>query len=191
MGLYILAHFLCLGKDGLMFTDEQKKQITKMRLEGMGYKTIAANLGGGVRRENVRYFCKSRGLVGTKELIALNYDVQREDAEHCKQCGIRLQRNKHSGRKLFCSDKCRRDWWSKNPNEATRKKPYELTCKYCQTKFISYGKPDRKYCSHDCYIKDRFWTDPDAELTKDEVKKRQEAKHKPKEEKELKLRRIS
>jgi len=29
---------------------------------------------------------------------------------------------------------------------------YNITCKYCGTEFRLYG--NRKYCCHDCYIKD-------------------------------------
>ena len=43
-----------------MLTDEQKKRITEMRLEGMGYQAIANALGDGVEKGNVRYFCKTR-----------------------------------------------------------------------------------------------------------------------------------
>ena len=176
-----------------MLTDEQKKRITEMRLEGMGYQAIANALGDGVEKGNVRYFCKTRGLVGTPELIKLNYDTHRENPKFCKQCGTRLIRNRHSGVKLFCNDKCRREWWKANPNdnEATRKTPIELTCEYCHEKFISYGNPNRKYCSHDCYIKQRFWTDPDAKVTASEIKKRQAAKGKTNEAKEIVLKRIS
>ena len=176
-----------------MLTEEQKKKITELRLQGYGYKTIAAMVGGDLRRENVRYFCRVRGLVGTPELVGLNYDAHRENPNYCKQCGIYLTRNKHSGVKLFCSDKCRRAWWKEHPKEVqnSKKKPYEITCTYCHEKFISYGRPERKYCCHDCYIKDRFWTDKEEPVTEAEIKLRQEAKKKTSGEKKLVLKRIS
>ena len=164
-----------------------------MRLNGAGYKTIAAALGGRVRRDNVRYFCKSHGLIGAKELIKLNFDVHRDNPIFCKQCGLRLIRNRHSGLKLFCSDKCRREWWKANPNDAaqTHKKVYNLTCEYCHIKYISFGKSDRKYCSHDCYIKARFWSDPEVPVTAIEIEKRQKMKSIEKKETTVKLKRIS
>lgn len=176
-----------------MLTDEQKKKITELRLQGMGYETIAKQLGDDVKKASVRYFCRSRGLVGTPDLIALNFDVHRENPIYCKQCGARLVRNRYSGVKLFCNEKCRREWWKEHPrdNEVTRKKPIRLTCEYCHEKFISYGNPNRKYCSHDCYIKQRFWTDPDAKVTASEIKKRQAAKGKTNEAKEIVMKRIS
>ena len=162
-----------------MLTEDQKKKITELRLEGMGYQSIANAIGDGVTKGNVRYYCKNRGLVGTPDLITLNYEAHKENPKFCKQCGARLIRNKHSGVKLFCNDKCRRAWWKEHPhdNESTRKIPYELTCEYCHEKFISYGNANRKYCSHDCYIKQRFWTDPNIKVTAEEIKKRQAAKH--------------
>ena len=176
-----------------ILTKEQKDKITELRLQGYGYKAIAAMLGDGVKRENVRYFCKKHGLIGPPELIGRNFDEHRGNPNFCKQCGSRLIRNKHSGVKLFCSDSCRRAWWKANPNAAaqSKKKTYELTCTYCREKFISYGNANRKYCSHDCYIKNRFWTNPEAKVTAAEIKMRQAAKHGIKEEKEIVLRRIS
>jgi len=32
-----------------------------------------------------------------------------------------------------------------------------MTCARCGKEFTSYGNKNRKYCSHDCYIKARFW----------------------------------
>ncbi|RXM53885.1 RNA polymerase subunit sigma-70, partial [Clostridium tetani] len=30
---------------------------------------------------------------------------------------------------------------------------------YCGKEFSAYGNKNRKYCSHNCYIRDRFWRD--------------------------------
>ena len=34
---------------------------------------------------------------------------------------------------------------------------YKYQCPNCGTEFSCYGNKRRKYCSHDCYIKSRFW----------------------------------
>ena len=34
---------------------------------------------------------------------------------------------------------------------------YPFTCTRCGKEFLSYGNQTRKYCSHDCYIRARFW----------------------------------
>lgn len=38
---------------------------------------------------------------------------------------------------------------------------YNFSCKYCGKSFSVYGNAHRKYCCHDCYIKDRFGDDSD------------------------------
>jgi len=42
---------------------------------------------------------------------------------------------------------------------------YPAVCVRCGKEFLSYGNRKRKYCSHDCYIKARFWEveDEDSE----------------------------
>jgi len=154
-------------------TEAMQKQITQLRLKGLGYKTIATVIG--TSKENVRYFCKTHGLMGQASLAELNFEEHKKNPDFCKQCGGKLERNSHSGVKLFCSDKCRREWWKAHPNESkhTKMATYELQCSYCKKVFHSYGKANRKYCCHDCYIKDRFWTDPEIEADEKEVSQRQ------------------
>lgn len=40
--------------------------------------------------------------------------------------------------------------------EVNRKANYSCTCAFCGKQFTSYGNKHRKYCSHACYINDRF-----------------------------------
>ena len=40
---------------------------------------------------------------------------------------------------------------------------YNQVCAYCGRFFSSYGKKGRKYCCHDCYIMDRFWSEGDKD----------------------------
>ena len=54
----LFQRYFIARKGVLMLTDEQKKRITEMRLEGMGYQAIANALGDGVSKGNIRYFCK-------------------------------------------------------------------------------------------------------------------------------------
>ncbi len=71
----------------------------------------------------------------------------------CKNCKIPL--DKRSSNKKFCSDLCRYKWWRKNA-EGNRKCVKINVCKNCNKKFGSYDNKERKYCSHACYINDRF-----------------------------------
>ena len=152
---------------------EMEKQIINLRLKGLGYKAIAVVIGSS--KENVRYFCKTHGLDGNAELVKLNFEEHKKHPETCKFCGGKITRVPHSGKKLYCSDECRRAWWKEHPGEANHSKEatYKCECSYCKRVFYSYGNKDRKYCSHDGYIQDRFWTNPDEKVDKKEIAKRQ------------------
>jgi endogenous inhibitor of DNA gyrase (YacG/DUF329 family) len=64
----------------------------------------------------------------------------------------------NSGRKekKFCSDKCRMTWWNRHLDKVKRKAVYEYICPHCGKPFTVYGNSHRKYCSHECYVADRF-----------------------------------
>jgi len=152
---------------------EIAKQITSLRLKGLGYKSIAVVVG--TSKENVRYYCKTHGLDGKSDLVKLNFEEHKKHPEVCKHCGGKIIRTAHSGKKIFCSDACRRAWWKEHPEKSKHSKEatYKCVCSYCKRIFYSYGNKGRKYCSHDCYVQDRFWTDPDEEVDKKEISKRQ------------------
>ncbi len=154
-------------------TQEMGRQITSLRLKGLGYKSIAIVVG--TSRENVRYYCKTHDLEGTADEITKQKPELKINPETCKFCGKKIIRNPRSGKKLFCSDDCRRAWWRKHPEEAKRGENavYECECAYCKRTFISYGNSKRKYCCHDCYIQDRFWTDHDVIADAEEIALRQ------------------
>jgi hypothetical protein len=46
--------------------------------------------------------------------------------------------------------------WNRHRGQMNRKLCVEKTCAHCGSPFISYPQENRKYCSHDCYIKARF-----------------------------------
>ena len=95
---------------------EMARQITELRHKGLGYKSIAIVVG--TSRENVRYYCKTHGLDGYAEQVKMHYREQRNTPDNCKYCGKHHVRKPHSGKKLFCSDECRRRWWKEHPEQA-------------------------------------------------------------------------
>ena len=135
---------------------EMARQITELRHKGLGYKSIAIVVG--TSRENVRYFCKTHGLAGDVEKIKATFKDENVPSR-CKFCGKRIERNPKSGKKLFCSDECRRAWWKQHPEKSvhSQEATYTFECAYCKRYFSAYGNKFRKYCSHDCYVMDRFW----------------------------------
>ncbi|KAB3532137.1 hypothetical protein F8154_12250 [Alkaliphilus pronyensis] len=59
----------------------------------------------------------------------------------------------------------------------TNKKAYILQCEYCGKKYKSLGTKNRKYCSHDCYIRDRLWREEDAVKNVKMILKREKPKY--------------
>ena len=47
-------------------------------------------------------------------------------------------------------------WWNSHLDLVKRKAIYHFTCPTCGREFTAYGNAHRKYCSHSCYIEDRF-----------------------------------
>lgn len=74
----------------------------------------------------------------------------------CENCGGSVQQ--YTGQKLrrFCCNKCRNQWWNQHLDQVNRKAYYEIACQHCGKVITVYGDSRRKYCSHECYIADRF-----------------------------------
>ena len=128
-------------------TDEQRQQITNLRKTGYGYKKISQVLG--VPENTIKSFCRRKNLGG----IAVR---GKKESGICKYCGIAVEQ--HVGRKTkkFCSDYCRMKWWNSHLDQVQRKATYNYICPVCKKAFSVYGNANRKYCSHACYIEDRF-----------------------------------
>lgn len=138
-------------------TKAQADQIRELRLKGTGYRSIGTVVG--LSRDIVRNYCRSHGLDGYASALTRNIKEMMEAGEVCNFCGGRMAQPKTGRPKKFCCDRCRREWWKAHPEAANRSMEarYELECPNCHKTFISYGNRNRKYCSHDCYIKYRFW----------------------------------
>ena len=140
-------------------TDEQRQKIKELRLNGIGYKAIGTTLG--LSRDSVRSYCKRHGLDGDYAVVSLNHKEKINQHVVCTQCQKRIKQQKKGRTRQFCSDACRRLWWKENQQERKMNTTaiYHYTCVYCKETFSVYGNKKRKYCSHNCYIKDRFWRD--------------------------------
>lgn len=125
-------------------TENQKEIIRELRKQGAGYGVIAQHTG--ISLNTIKSFCRR------SKLAVL------EVADVCKFCGGKLEGRKD---KRFCSRHCRYEWIKKNGQKIRHQKEYRATCKYCGKEIVSYTKGARKYCSHNCYITDRFGPMPD------------------------------
>lgn len=120
-------------------TGEQKIIITKQRMHGCGYATIAKSINLSVN--TVKSFCRRNNL--TEALIKGTVPV-------CHTCGAVLAQPPKVKRKRFCSENCRRVWWKTHPELSVRKAYYEKVCSNCGKVYTVYGRPNSKYCSLDC-----------------------------------------
>lgn len=122
-------------------THTEKEEIKAHRVAGQSYAAIADALG--LRKDQVSAFCRRY----------IQKDI-------CLNCGKPLTQIK--GRKpiKFCNAVCRTGWWNSHPSAVHQKAYYNFICKCCGKEFMAYGNTKRKYCSHVCYIQDRFskWT---------------------------------
>ena len=158
-------------------TEDQARQIREFRMKGAGYKAIASVLG--LSRDIVRNYCKSSSFSGYPVEVALNMEERMRQGHVCRCCGKAIQQPAMGRKRKFCSDKCRRHWWLVHP-EAVRKKEtalYEMVCAFCGQPFSAYGNKTRKYCSHECYVRDRFWREEEGRDRYESPNRLEEAKH--------------
>lgn len=124
-------------------TDWQKSQIQTMRMQGISYVKIGQALG--ISDNTVRSFCRrNRPGESVKHTIP------------CQHCGKPVKIIPKQKPRKFCSDRCRTAWWNSHREQVTQKAFYHFTCSACGREFTAYGNAHRKYCSHKCYIADRF-----------------------------------
>jgi endogenous inhibitor of DNA gyrase (YacG/DUF329 family) len=143
-------------------TEYQARQIRDYRMKGVGYRAIAEVVG--MSRDGVRSYCKHHGLDGVGSVLTINMKEQIQKGVACQCCGKPVKQPSTGRKRKFCSDKCRRQWWSEHPGALQKKESavYRLTCAYCGSDFESYGNKARKYCCHECYVRDRFWREEDG-----------------------------
>lgn len=133
----------------------QKDQVRRLRSEGMGYLKISACLG--VSKNTIKSYCKRnniRRVVAVPETKQEN--KEKEILVFCRNCGRSIIQRLGMKPRKFCSGECRTTWWNRNLNQVSKKSIYYLECAGCGKPFESYGTKNSKYCTHNCYIKDRF-----------------------------------
>lgn len=111
-----------------------ENEIIRLRRNGETLQNIATSLG--------------VSLGSVKSFVARN-EIRPYTEGYCKQCGEKLTYIEHKKKKVFCSDKCRMKWWSRNGD-------FTFSCNYCNVTFTRTRNTKPRYCSHACYIADRF-----------------------------------
>lgn len=130
-----------------MLSETTRQRVIELRRRGASYGQIANEVE--LSRNTVKSICRR------SEMLITSPDAQAL-VECCEHCKTRLPRVTH--RRRFCSDKCRLDWWHAHPDRLNRKAVYTFSCNACGKDFEAYGNKHRKYCTHSCYIRDRFGT---------------------------------
>lgn len=129
-------------------TTEEKEKIIQLRKAGICMAQIGEELG--ISKNIVKSFCRRQGLAGDigTESVAVT--------KPCLFCGLPVIQTPGRKEKKFCSDACRHKWWNEHANEANRGAMKEYICPHCGNAFYAYPARRRKYCSHECYIRERF-----------------------------------
>ncbi len=130
-------------------TDLQKSQIENYRLQGYGYKKIGQLMG--LSANTVKTHCKRNSLSGTATPQGTHVSKK-----NCKYCGKPLAQTPGHKPRIFCSDACRTKWWNANTTLLHHRNGREISCGHCGETFSVSQNSTRKYCSHECYIADRF-----------------------------------
>ena len=123
-------------------TKEQKQQIHTLRRGGLGYKKIASSMG--ISVNTVKSFCRNNELTGSPTSAV------------CLFCGKPLVQIPKRKQRKFCSVQCREMWWSRNRDKGNKPTGETCRCAYCGRTFSAYRREHRKYCSHACYVAERF-----------------------------------
>ena len=141
-------------------TPAQERLIRQARQQGAGYRTIAA--AAGLDRDAVRYYCKRHGLDADLKAERGEANPNAPNAGCCPNCGGVVAQPRRGRPRKFCSDTCRRAWWSKHSQDTLRgdRALYSRSCRHCGKTFTAYGNDHRRYCSHACYIQARFGSAP-------------------------------
>ncbi len=126
-----------------MVTAEQKMEIITLRSNGITFSDIAEQLGLSIN--TVKSFYRRYGNA-----------LEKAAASCCQRCGKSIVQPSGAREKKFCSDKCRMDWWNAHRDDVNKEAFYDYVCECCGRHFRAYGNKRRKYCSHECYIADRF-----------------------------------
>ena len=115
-------------------TNEIKNQIFKLRREGKSYTEIADLTG---------------VSIGSVKSIISRHSREISQGSYCKECGTEIKLTEGKKKKEFCSAACRKKHWKAHHFK-------EVTCKVCGTKFKVDDSSKQIYCSHKCYITDRY-----------------------------------
>jgi hypothetical protein len=130
-------------------TEHERDEIRRLRLAGNSYTQIGQILQ--LSRNTVKSVCQRCGFQPVCEANTSN------DLEYCRNCGVPISQVAGLKHRSFCSEACRRAWWSTHRDAGNKKTAVQTKCTFCGRVFEDYARNHRKYCCHACYIRYRFY----------------------------------
>lgn len=118
-----------------MTQSKLKELIVAYRDQGLSYKEISEKTG------RTEQFCRTV----YSRAIKKKQMNQVFPSGLCSYCGNPLPVTSGIKPRRFCDSKCRHDYYHREEKKVS----YVLTCKYCGEQFVSYGNPNKQYCSRD------------------------------------------
>jgi hypothetical protein len=159
---------------------EHKDQVKWLRNKGWGYKRIANFLD--LKRDEVRNYCRKSGLTGYAADIESNSEKVADELivyKLCLYCGSKLKQEGRGRKRKYCNPDCKREWQKKN------RKQHIFKCEYCGRYYKTTRATGSKYCSNECYVRDRFYRKEDAKEVVDKILANKKVEYLPKWLKEL------
>ena len=129
-------------------TTAEKNLIELYRSQGMGCAEIASRINLSVN--TVKSYCRRNKPVAA--MASVPSAVATPETGVCKNCGALITAAQGKRDKIYCSDKCRYQWWHLHRGNSLN--ATERACLFCE-KLFRTNRP-QKYCCHDCYIRGRF-----------------------------------
>lgn len=143
-----------IGADGVLEDgdafDPEREEVRRLRLDGMNITEIAEQTG--MPEAQVTDYCHELGLPteGNCHLyISVGSSSAKPQTPRCQNCGAPVP----PGRKKFCCDRCHEEFKYEDRKSMGGK---TAVCKYCGVVFNQWKSKDRKYCSRECYLADRY-----------------------------------
>lgn len=86
----------------------------------------------------------------------LLFTLPQDDEGVCRRCGLPVTQIPGRKKKMFCSRECRLRWWQEHRSCYSAHPQEPTECTHCGILFFGV-RNGQKYCSHDCYIRHRFY----------------------------------
>ena len=127
-------------------TDKQKTQIISARKKGVGYASIAKDVG--MSKNAVAAFCRRHDLTGDMSDKSTNSS----ESSLCRECGKPLNQVDGMKTRVFCSHQCKSRWWREHPEKLNRKAMYLHQAFFLLGKYVAAFFQTTLLCFHCGYL---------------------------------------